>query len=134
MLHLKQVRAPPRELTENELVKHIETQSKSVRRAQRRNDGREDEEVVERGSDLGNNSTVSTNTIRIIRELQVPQQSVQTLMDQALNAKMELLEMLQRTNTITAEETDSINAEIIVLLRKKAEVAMKEIEQRINKI
>ena len=119
MLHLKQVRAPPRELTKNELVKHIETQSKAVRRTQRKNDGREDEDGVERGSEIGNNSTVSTNTICIIRELQVPKESVLTLMDQALNAKMELLEMLQRTNAITAEKTNTINAEIIVLLRKK---------------
>ena len=130
MLHLKQVRAPPRELTEEELVKHIETQSKSVRRAQRKNG---DEGVTEKDSDdVGNNSTVSTNTIRLNREIQIPQQSVLTLMDQALNAKTDLLEMLKRTNAITPEETASINAEIVMLLRKKADFAMKEIEQRMN--
>ena len=53
-------------------------------------------------------------------------------MDQALNAKTDLLEMLKRTNAITPEETASINAEIVMLLRKKADFAMKEIEQRMN--
>ena len=122
MLHLHQVRAAPRELTQEELVKHVELSNKFVRRAAKGMGNNEDMQNDE-PSLAGTNNTAKIHTIR---EIVLPKQSSLSLLDAAIGAKVAAVDLMERMGK--TEQIESMNADILSMLLKKAEVAMTEFE------
>ena len=134
MLHLRQVTSTPRELTENELVKEIEKQSKVVRRASRSTKNKS-------GDDTDNDDDVTATLISqnkgtthtIVRELKLPSATAISCLDMAINAKTSMVDLLRGRN-VNDDRINTLNDDILELLNKKAEEAMKEYERAMSSL
>jgi hypothetical protein len=132
MLHLRQVKSLPRELTENEMVEHIEKQSKLIRRKNRKQSAVDDDASDNDDQQSNVASLIKGNTHTVIRELKLPAPTAVTCLDMAINAKMAIIDLIRGRN-VNDSRIEVLNEEIYDLLNKKAEEAMREYERAVLK-
>ena len=131
MLHLRQMKAAPRELTEKELVNFVETQSKIVRRQGRGKNALHLDSDDEDEKRSANTQQTKSHSVVVTRELKLPAPTANSFLDQAINAKTSMVDMLRRRD-VNDSRIDELNDEIYELLNKKAAQAMKEFERYEN--
>ena len=133
MLHLRQVKPLPRELTENEMVEHIEKQSKVIRRKNRKQKTADDDGSENEDQQSTTASHIRGTTHTVIRELKLPSASAVNCLDQAINAKTAMVDLLRGRN-VNDSRINELNNDIFDLLNRKADEAMREYERVVGRI
>ena len=124
-MHLQQVKAPPRALTEEELIEHVELQHKNVRRAART----PEDEGTDRASSVAT-GVEGRKEIKVIREIILPRQPPLSLIDAAIAAKTAQVQMLAYMDGDREESIAALNEDIYALLNRKAEIALSQLDEK----
>ena len=75
-----------------------------------------------------NSQQTKTHSVVVTRELKLPAPTANSFLDQAINAKTSMVDMLRRRD-VNDSRIEELNDEIYELLNKKAAQAMKEFER-----